>query len=90
MTPASCPNCGARVPRGAQSCPECGSDEETGWSDSANASSLDLPDEDFNYDEFVKQEFGGKTKSVKPHGLRWLWYLTALILLIVLLFFYFR
>jgi hypothetical protein len=31
----TCPHCGAAVPSDASACPECGSDEETGWSESA-------------------------------------------------------
>ena len=54
--PETCPNCGADVPRRAKACPECGSDESTGWSDHAQAQSLDLPDDEFNYDEFVERE----------------------------------
>jgi hypothetical protein len=39
-----------------------------------------LPDADFNYDEFLKDEFGGN--EVKPRGLHWFWWLVALLLLI--------
>jgi hypothetical protein len=31
----TCPHCGAAVPSDASACPECGSDDETGWSESA-------------------------------------------------------
>ena len=34
-----------------------------------------LPDEEFDYDEFVKEEFG--TGRAKPRGIHWLWWLTA-------------
>jgi RNA polymerase subunit RPABC4/transcription elongation factor Spt4 len=87
MTPEVCPNCGALVPRKAKSCPECGADEETGWSDSAQAANLGIPDDKFCYDEFVKEEFG---HSPKPRGIHWLWWLTALILVLLLLFVFFR
>ena len=41
----------------AVACPECGADHNSGWRENAEAyDALDLPDEDFNYDEFVKQE----------------------------------
>jgi hypothetical protein len=83
MPPESCPNCGADVPRNAKACPGCGADEKTGWSDTAYASSLGLPDEEFNYDEFVKEEFGGASK---PRGISWLWWVTALLLVLLLLF----
>ena len=88
MPPEVCPNCGAEVPPNARSCPECGSDEETGWSDEAYASGLDLPDDPFDYDEFTKREFGGK--SPIPRGLRWWWWLVAIALLISFLFLWFR
>ena len=88
MAPETCPNCGADVPRNAKACPECGSDESTGWSDSAYASNLGIPDENFSYDEFVKEEFG--TKRVKPRGIHWIWWLTALALIGLFLIFYFR
>lgn len=78
MTPETCPNCGAEVPPGAKACPECGSDEQTGWSDEARYNSLDLPDENFNYDEFVKREFGEEKKSPVPHGVHWFWWIIAI------------
>ena len=56
-TPETCPTCGADVPKGAKACPECGADEHTGWSEEAYASSLGLPDDSFDYDDFVKREF---------------------------------
>ena len=83
----TCPNCGADVPPKAKCCPGCGSDETTGWSDSAHANNLGIPDENFDYEEFVKDEFGGRTK---PRGIHWVWWLTALLLVVLLLFFWFR
>ncbi len=88
MPPEICPNCGAIVPRNAKSCPECGSDEKTGWSDSAHADNLGIPDDNFDYDEFVKEEFS--PASAKPRGIHWVWWLTALILVLLFLFFLFR
>ena len=88
MPPEVCPNCGADVPRNAKSCPECGSDEKTGWSDSAHADNLGIPDEHFDYDKFVKEEFA--PEPVKPRGIHWLWWVTALILVLLFLFFFFR
>jgi uncharacterized membrane protein YvbJ len=84
MSPKVCPNCGADVPRDAKACPECGSDEKTGWSDEARTSELGLPDEEFNYDEFVKEEFG--TGRSKPRGVGWFWWFIALLLAMLLLF----
>jgi hypothetical protein len=75
--PEICPHCGAEVPRNARACPECGSDENTGWSEDAQSDGLDLPEENFNYDEFVEREFGGKPASPVPRGLHWFWWLVA-------------
>ncbi len=87
MPPVICPNCGATVPPKAKACPGCGSDEKTGWSDSAHADNLGIPDEDFDYEAFVKDEFGGRTK---PRDMHWVWWLTALLLVVLFLFFWFR
>ena len=81
MVPEVCPICGADVPPKAKACPECGADEETGWSEDAKASGLDLPDENFDYEEFVKREFGGEKKSPVPHGIHWFWWVVAVIIL---------
>lgn len=83
MPPEVCPNCGAYLPRKAKVCPECGSDEETGWSDSASASNLGIPEDNFDYNAFVKEEFG--SRSPKPKGIHWMWWVTALILVLLCL-----
>ena len=81
MAPETCPNCHADVPPNAKACPECGADESTGWSETAYASSLDLPpsDEDFDYEEYKQREFGTPSK---PNGIAWYWWLAAIILLL--------
>jgi hypothetical protein len=84
MPPEPCPNCGADVPPKARCCPSCGSDEKTGWSDEAAGSHLDLPDESFDYNEFVEREFGGR--KIRPRGIAWWWWVTAVLLLIAGLF----
>ncbi len=83
-----CPNCGAEVPKRAKACPECGSDEQTGWSAEAESSGLDLPDEEFDYADFVKKEFGDK--SPVPRGLHWFWWLVAIIVIVAFFVFWFR
>jgi hypothetical protein len=85
MTPETCPNCGADVPAGAKACPECGADEQTGWSEEAYASSLNLPDAPFDYDDFVKRELNAK-KSPIPHGIKWFWWLAAVAVAGALIF----
>jgi len=80
--PEICPNCGALVPREARACPECGSDEETGWSDRATAQRLDLPEDGFDYGEFVQEEFGTghDERRIRPRGISWLWWIVAVVL----------
>jgi len=87
LPPEVCPICGAGVPRQAKACPGCGADEETGWSDEAlqaTAADLGLPEAEFDYDEFVRQEFG--RPAPKPRGLSWWWWLVGLALLLAILF----
>ena len=84
MAPETCPNCGAEVPLNAKACPECGSDDKTGWSDEAHASSLDLPEEKFDYDDYVAREF--RSKSPVPRGLHWFWWVVAVLILGAFLF----
>lgn len=79
----TCPICGAPVSHTAKACPECGSDEQTGWTDAAYAPQVDLPDPEFNYDEFIKREFFGCPSKTYP--VNKLWVFVALALLVTLL-----
>ena len=87
MPPEICPHCGAEIPPRAKACPACGSDEETGWSDGSYTPDLGIPEENFDYDDYVKKEF---SPTVKPHGLAWIWWATAILLLVLLIFFFFH
>lgn len=78
-TPEVCPVCGEDVPPRALACPECGADHRSGWKQDVN-DGLDLPDDEFNYEEFVKEEFGPGKSGIKP-----IWWITAAILLLALL-----
>jgi hypothetical protein len=86
--PQTCPNCGADVPANARACPGCGADEQTGWSEAARTDGLGLPDENFDYEEFVKQEFGGE--GAKPRGVHWVWWVVALVLAVAFVAFWLR
>ena len=86
MPPEVCPNCGAEVPPDARACPECGSDEQTGWSETAKTEGLDLPEEEFDYDDFVKREFSDP--SPVPRGIHWVWWIIALVAIIAFIIFY--
>lgn len=91
MKPDVCPHCGALVPEDARACPECGSDEETGWSDTAQSQRLGLPDEEFDYDEFVKEEFGDRPhRRIKPKNIAWIWWAAGLLLLFLFAYGYWR
>lgn len=85
--PQVCPVCGEDVPPGALACPECGADHNSGWKDDADRiDGVDLPDEDFNYAEFVQQEFGS---SLKAGAIKPLWWIVALILIVAFVAMYF-
>ncbi len=89
MAPPSCPHCGARLSRNAKACPECGSDDQTGWADDAQGPDLGLPDEEFDYGDFVQREFGAR-KSPVPPGLAWFWWLVAVALIAAFLWYFLR
>jgi len=89
MPPEVCPHCGAVIPPRSRSCPACGSDDQTGWSEDAPQTDLDLPDEEFDYDKFVAREFGPKNKAI-PEGIHWVWWVAAILLVVALLFLLFR
>jgi predicted nucleic acid-binding Zn ribbon protein len=88
MAPDTCPNCGADVPRSAKACPECGSCEKTGWSERAAYDGVGLPDDAFDYDEFVREEFG--ERKARPSAIKWIWWGVAVLVVMALLFLYFR
>ena len=69
--------CGEDVPANAKACPECGACEKSGWSEELHSSGIDLPDEDFDYEEFVAEEFEG---GVKKTPVQWMWWAAAAIL----------
>ena len=89
MPPSICPNCGEAVPPRAKACPECGSDENTGWADEAVSQRLGLPDDSFDYQEFINEEFELKRKQIKPKGVGWIYWATAILLILGMLW-YFR
>jgi hypothetical protein len=50
---------------------------------------LDLPDETFDYQEFVQREFEGKTTGPR-RSLQTLWWLVAAVVIIALAFLWFH
>lgn len=77
-----CPFCDCEV-RVGEPCPGClkkaKKPKKRPWEQHKAQDGLNLPDDDFNYDEFVAREFG-KT----PHrtlGLKWYWWLLGVVVL---------
>ena len=77
--PFTCPVCDEEVPANAKACPECGACEKSGWSETTRNDGLDLPDEEFEYDEFVAEEFGSGSRKTRIPS-HWWW--AAVILLV--------
>ena len=91
-----CPECGAEVPVGSKGCQACGprkiakrmrrkkmARKPKPWEQDSTYDGLGLPDDDFDYEDYVEREFGGK-----PHkriGIAWYWWLTAVALIGVML-----
>lgn len=82
--PGQCPACGEWVPRGAVACDDCGACAKSGWKkDSDVYDGLDLPEEDFDYDEFVDREFGS-SKGGRQTSREVFWRWVAAIVLVVM------
>jgi hypothetical protein len=79
-----CPFCGVQA-RVGKPCPGCIKKEskrppkKRAWRQDPSQDGLDLPDDDFDYDEFCQQEFGKAPHRVL--GLRWYWWLLAVVVL---------
>lgn len=85
--PAVCPVCNEPVPRGSLACPNCGADHNSGWRENADTyDALDLPDDNFDYDEFVREEFGSR---LKPARLKAIWWIAGIVLIVALALAYF-
>src|SRR6516162_1904084 len=82
-----CPHCGAQVPTGATSCRGCGSDDETGWSESAGEWEEEVrspgygSDDDFDYDEFLANELPDQAPAF-PRRRAW----KILVVIVILAF----
>jgi hypothetical protein len=46
---------------------------------------VNLPEREFNYDEFVKQEFGSQAK---PAGLNTIWWIVGIALIVALVLYF--
>ena len=84
-----CPFCDREV-RVGEPCPGClkkrkpsAPKKKKSWEQDKAHDGLDLPDGDFDYDEFVAREFGGKPH--KKIGVKWYWWLLGVALLALML-----
>lgn len=85
--PEACPVCGEDVMRGSLACPNCGADHNSGWREDSDVyDAVDLRDQGFNYQEFIRAEFGSVPK---PAGIKTFWWIAAIVLIIVLIVIYF-
>ena len=79
--------CNEDVPRNSLACPECGADHNSGWREDADTyDAVDLPDEAFDYAQFVEQEFGSSTK---PTAIKTFWWITAIVVIVAFVVIYF-
>ncbi len=81
--PGPCPLCGVAVPRKAQACGGCGASHDSGWNEEAAVSGLNLPDDSFDYEAFIEDEFGERRKPI-PKRSR-IWSAVAVLLLLALI-----
>ncbi len=84
--PELCPVCGEDVPREALACPECGADHNSGWRENADTyNGVDLPEPEFNYEDFVRQEF---RSQAKPAGIKTIWWIVGIALIVALVLYF--
>lgn len=85
----TCPGCNRYVPISPTGCPHCRPPKpkprkkttKHSWQQDPGHDGLDLPDEDFDYDDFVAREFGRK-----PHrqtGVKWYWWCLGVAILVL-------
>ncbi|MEX2579523.1 MAG: hypothetical protein WD342_10750 [Verrucomicrobiales bacterium] len=78
---ANCPGCGAEVSFNAKGCPKCGAKKENcRWIGAETHDGLDLPDDEFDYEDFVAREFGQGSPKRDPKKI--FWWIVALITLV--------
>jgi len=55
----SCPQCGAEISPNARSCARCGARKEGAeWLGAERYDGVDLGEDEFDYEDFVRREFG--------------------------------
>jgi hypothetical protein len=87
-----CPGCDKEVRVGSRRCPHCNPPAKCrkrpkatakrarkSWEQDPAYDGLDLPEDDFDHEDFVAREFGRA-----PHrrtGIKWYWWVTAVVVL---------
>ncbi|MGB7348018.1 MAG: zinc ribbon domain-containing protein [Pirellulaceae bacterium] len=80
-----CPHCGGDIRQDATFCHHCGSSESDGWQDEESGYGEDSYDEDFDYNEFVRDEFpdDGVSHALTNKHTKPMWRLVAVVLLLL-------
>ena len=81
-----CPHCGGEIAVDARFCRHCGSSDSDGWREDEEAFA-DTYDDDFDYEEFVQDEFAddGVSHGLTNEKTKPFWRLIAVILLLLAL-----
>lgn len=85
--PGQCPVCGEWVYKHMLACDSCGACAKSGWKNpekSGTYDGLDLPDDEFDYNEFIEREFGSRDGDVSGNK-RSLWFWAGIVLIAVML-----
>ncbi len=61
-----CPICGSPVTAGRLSCRQCGASDADGWDLDQQSEGWAEEDDDFDYESYVEQEFGGSRDRSSP------------------------
>lgn len=85
-----CPFCDRQV-RVGRPCPGCAKKKRgpvrkpapKSWERDSAADGLDLPDDDFDYEDFIDREFGHAPQ--RRTGVKWYWWLLAVAVLAAML-----
>ena len=82
-----CPHCGEAVKVGARICRSCGANDECGWNDDDQFGYSDgeYSQDDFDYDDFVANEFPDPT-HVSDAGTRKMWLRLVILALLAAMF----
>ena len=70
-----CPGCAPKRQRRRKRLKKVASSRRKDWNQDAISEGLGIPDEEFDYEDFIQREFASK-----PHrriGIKWYWWATA-------------